>query len=178
MATESIKGLQRASVYGANATMHQIRLPHPALYCRVDAVLPLKGRSLAEVAVALIGGSSDGHSGSALYLLSSLFNHACLPSVDVQYSDNSSRRLVCMPHCSTTPVCLWRTCSIRTNSAGDSWVCGIAAAVTLLCSTAEGRVSRNVPTVVFYMQGHDAGSKGHRPRRGVVYQLHRCKHAI
>lgn len=59
--------------------------------CRVDAVLPLEGRSLADVAAALIGGSSDGHSGSALYLLSSLFNHSCMPSVDVQYSDNSSR---------------------------------------------------------------------------------------
>jgi hypothetical protein len=62
--------------------------------CRVDAVLPLEGRSLAEVAAALVGGSSDGHSGSAIYLLSSLLNHSCSPSVDVQFADNSSRRAI------------------------------------------------------------------------------------
>ena len=57
-------------------------------------MLPLEGRSLAEVAAALVGGSSDGHSGSALFQISSLLNHSCLPSVDVQFADNSSRRAI------------------------------------------------------------------------------------
>jgi hypothetical protein len=57
-------------------------------------VLPLEGRSLAEVAAALVGGSSDGHSGSAVFLVNSLFNHSCMPSVDVHFADNSSRRAI------------------------------------------------------------------------------------
>lgn len=71
-------------------------------------MLPLEGRSLAEVAAALVGGSSDGHSGSALYLLNSMLNHSCEPSVDVQFADNSSRRAVTQLSVNTdmlTPSC-------------------------------------------------------------------------
>ena len=78
--------------------------------CRVDAVLPLEGRSLAEVAAALVGGSSDGHSGSALYLLSSILNHSCTPSVDVQFADNSSRRAITQLRVNTVrPTSSWCT---------------------------------------------------------------------
>ncbi len=50
-----------------------------------------EGRSLADMAAAIVGGSSDGHSGSAAYLLCSLFNHSCMPNVDVAFPDNSCR---------------------------------------------------------------------------------------
>ena len=62
------------------------------LICRVDCVFPLPaGRSLADMAASIIGGGSEGHSGSALYHLASLFNHSCMPNLDVQFLENNSR---------------------------------------------------------------------------------------
>ena len=62
------------------------------LFCRVDCVFPLPaGQSLADMAASIIGGGSEGHSGSALYHLASLFNHSCMPNLDVQFLENKSR---------------------------------------------------------------------------------------
>ena len=43
------------------------------------------------MAAAVISGGAEGHSGSALYFLGSMFNHACSPSVSVTFPDNDSR---------------------------------------------------------------------------------------
>lgn len=45
--------------------------------CRVDCILPLgPSQSLADMAAAVISGGPAGFSGSACYLLSSIFNHS------------------------------------------------------------------------------------------------------
>ncbi|KAK9813318.1 hypothetical protein WJX72_012436 [[Myrmecia] bisecta] len=45
--------------------------------------------SLAAMAAAVIGGAEQGHSGSAVYLLASMFNHSCAPNLDVTFPRNN-----------------------------------------------------------------------------------------
>lgn len=50
--------------------------------------MPSKKRSLAALAAAVVGGASGSGgraTGSALYLLGSLFNHSCAPNLDVLF---------------------------------------------------------------------------------------------
>lgn len=64
--------------------------------CRVDAIFPLQaGQSLASMAAAVINGGAEGHSGSAQYLLGSMFNHSCTPNVSVLFPDSDSRVHFC-----------------------------------------------------------------------------------
>ena len=53
---------------------------------KVDAVLPLDWGNGYAAAAAML--QPDGSSGSALYLLASLFNHSCEPCVNVTFPNN------------------------------------------------------------------------------------------
>lgn len=53
---------------------------------KVDAVLPLDWGNAYAAAAAML--QRDGSSGSALYLLASLFNHSCEPCVNVTFPHN------------------------------------------------------------------------------------------
>jgi len=53
---------------------------------KVDAVLPLDWGNAYAAAAAML--QADGSSGSALYLLASLFNHSCEPCVNVTFPNN------------------------------------------------------------------------------------------
>lgn len=58
---------------------------------KVDCVLPFNPADLHSMAAAVAASSSDaGQSGSALYLLASMFNHSCDPNVDVTFPENSA----------------------------------------------------------------------------------------
>lgn len=64
--------------------------------CRVDGIpnpqfsKPGHGLSLADMAAAAVAGSQEGRLGTGIYLLASLFNHSCIPNVDVTFPFNNS----------------------------------------------------------------------------------------
>lgn len=59
---------------------------------RVDCIFPPKpGQSFADMAEAVLNGSSESYSGSACYLLSSLFNHSCEPNIEMTWPANNSK---------------------------------------------------------------------------------------
>ena len=64
---------------------------------RVDCMLPWgpgSGLSLQSVAAAVVGGDGTGYSGSALYLAGSLFNHSCIPNLDLHFPGNNGELLL------------------------------------------------------------------------------------
>lgn len=44
------------------------------------------------MAAAAVTGSEEGRLGTAVYLLASLFNHSCIPNVDVTFPHNNSKQ--------------------------------------------------------------------------------------
>ena len=61
--------------------------------CRVDALLPptpsASGATLAGMAAAAVLNSDSARLGTAAYLLASMFNHSCLPNVNVVFPEAS-----------------------------------------------------------------------------------------
>lgn len=55
---------------------------------KVDAVLPMDWGNPYAAAAAMM--QPDSSSGSALYLLASLFNHSCEPCVNINFPNNDS----------------------------------------------------------------------------------------
>ena len=67
--------------------------------CRVDALLPPTpsegGATLANMAAAAVLNSDSARLGTAVYLLASMFNHSCLPNVNVVFPEASGERGWC-----------------------------------------------------------------------------------
>ena len=73
-------------------TMQGVLMPH-WFPCRVDALLPPTpsegGATLASMAAAAVLNSDSARLGTAVYLLASMFNHSCLPNVNVVFPEAS-----------------------------------------------------------------------------------------
>lgn len=72
------------------------------------------------MAAAAVAGSEEGRLGTAIYLLASLFNHSCIPNVDVTYPFNNSELSTLCCACDCTEVC-WLALELHCSSTGSKY---------------------------------------------------------
>lgn len=82
----------QACLLSTTQTMQGLLKPYCFPY-RVDALLPPTpsegGATLASMAAAAVLSSDSARLGTAAYLLASMFNHSCLPNVNVVFPEAS-----------------------------------------------------------------------------------------